>query len=384
MLLRFNPPGAALRTRSLIGLLLLGALLAAGCASTKRLPFTPEAIARANADTLGGIRYPSDHAPALATAKSAADYNVLALSGGGPDGAFGVGLLTGWSKTGTRPVFDVVTGVSTGALIAPYAFLGASEDATLGALYTGDHLKTLLQGGSTLKLLTGPNAYRNSKLKALIAENVTTEMLAAIAAEHRRGRRLFVASANLDAQQMIIWDMGAIAARGTAESQDLFETILLAATSVPLALNPVAIPIASAPAGFTETHVDASVFAHIYVGAELFPVEACLSHQRRCALHIIVHNKTVAEPQIVRWSAAGIGKRSIQTLLKASLNTRLQSTWRLAHESGVAFRMAYLDVPFDGVSPVDFDIAYMQRLYALGLGRAADPKTWLDTPPNAK
>jgi predicted acylesterase/phospholipase RssA len=363
----------------------LAALLAlAGCTSANRPAFTPDVIAQANGETLGGIRFSADAPPAIPVPASKRDYNLLALSGGGPDGAYGVGLLTGWTKSGTRPAFDVVTGVSTGALIAPFAFLGSSEDDTLRNLYTGDHLKLLLSGGSAVKLLRGPNLYRNRKLKAMIAETVTTALLADIAAEHAKGRHLYIATANLDAQRMSVWDMGAIAARATPEAQALFETILLAATSVPLALDPIALSIPGAPKGLTETHVDASVFTHIYVGEELFPIDACKARQRRCTVHVMVHSKTIAEPQTVRWSAAGIGKRSFETLLKANLNTRLQATWRLAQANGIAFRMAYLDVPFPGVSAVAFDASYMRRLYDLGLQKAANPKTWIDAPPPAR
>jgi predicted acylesterase/phospholipase RssA len=351
-----------------------------GCASITRQNFTPDIIAKANTDTLNGIRFSADAPPKLAIPDSQKDYNVLALSGGGPDGAFGVGLLAGWTKSGARPEFDVVTGVSTGALMAPFAFLGSAEDETLHNLYTGDHISVLLAEGSPAKLLLGPNLYRNRKLKAMIEANITIPILAAIAAEHNKGRRLFVATANLDAQRMTIWDMGAIAKRATPQSRKLFQTLLLAATSVPLAFDPIAIPVPGSPKGFTETHVDASVFTHLYAAEELFPINACRARARKCTLHVIVHNKAVAEPQTVRWSAIGIGKRAFETAIKANLNTRLQATWQIAKANTINFRMAYLDVPFASVSPIDFNIEYMQNLYEIGLRKGQIANTWLDTP----
>jgi predicted acylesterase/phospholipase RssA len=354
-------------------------LLLAGCASTDRPEFSADIIARASADRLNGVRYAADQPPPALQNKSDS-FRVLALSGGGPDGAYGVGLLTGWSATGTRPEFDVVTGVSTGALIAPYAFLGARKDDTLRKLYTGGHLKSLVKDGSAFHLLWRSNVYSNVRPKKMIGDNMSSAVLREIADQHRKGRRLYVATANLDAQKMMIWDMGAIAVKNTAAGDVLFRTILLAATSVPLALNPIAMPVASAPRQFTETHVDASVFALVYAGSELFPA-TCKTRQQKCSLHVIIHNKQVSEPKTVRWSAPGIGQRVLETMVKANLTTRLQATYQMTQAAGVDFRMAYLDVPFASVSPIDFNVDYMQQLFDLGLNNGRDNSTWLISPP---
>lgn len=175
----------------------------------------------------------------------------------------------------------------------------------------------------------------------------------------------------------IIWDMGAIAECG---SISLFQTVLLAAISVPVAFNPVEISPLNMPKGFFETHVDASLFAHIYATDKIFP-RACKTGQQRCNLHIIIHNKTIAEPKIVKWSAPSIAKRSLDTVVKANLNARLQSTWQMARANGISFHLAYLDVPFPSVSPIAFDIEYMQRLYELGVGKAKTLATWQGNPP---
>lgn len=182
----------------------LCALTLTGCASIKRQNFSPEIVASAGANSFKGLRFMAEEGPKFLPS-TAGDFDVLALSGGGPDGAYGVGLLAGWTKEGTRPEFDVVTGVSTGALIASFAFLGKTGDEKLHSLYTGDHLKFLLKDGSPVKLLSGPSLYKNNRLKNLIVENVTPQLLNDIAIEHRKGRRLYVATANIDAQRMIIW-----------------------------------------------------------------------------------------------------------------------------------------------------------------------------------
>ncbi|MEY2927577.1 MAG: hypothetical protein RL367_2054 [Pseudomonadota bacterium] len=360
---------------------LFASLALTGCASIKRPLETPEQVTLSATDSQGGIRFLADAPPVIVVRPGPADYNVLALSGGGPDGAYGVGLLQGWSRSGRRPVFDVVTGVSTGALIAPFAFLGSSQDEALAALYTGDQIKTILSHGSALALRGRPHMFSSAPLHKLITAQITPDLLAAIAREYRSGRSLFIATANFDAQRLTIWDMGKIADRGTPEAQAQFVTILLAATSVPLALEPVKIGAAPGITNQFETHVDANVLTHFYASEALFPIEACQTRRRQCHLYTILHNKTLANPEIVRWSAPAFAKRSVETIMKANLAAHLQESWRMAQASGVHYHLAYLDVPFAAVSPIDFDLAYMRRIYALGLEKGGQPETWRDTPP---
>jgi hypothetical protein len=365
-----------------------GLLLVTGCASIKREPLATTTVADANRTSFSGLRFPAAEAPAgiipvVADASPSGEYTILALSGGGPDGAYGAGLLAGWTETAQRPMFAVVTGISTGALMAPFAFLGSSRDSKLRDLYTGVHIQTILKNGSPLRLLRGPAIYRSKRLEQLIALNVTDDLLTAIAEEHRSGRRLYVATANLDAQQMDIWDMGAIAARATEASKDLFRKVLLSAASVPVAFSPVLFTDTDRVGAVTEAHADATIFAHFYAGSELFPND-CKAGLRRCALYIIVHNKTVAEPEIVPFRSPAVIKRSLETVIKANLNTRLLATSQMARENGIAFRLAYLDVPFESVSPIDFNLDYMRKIYSLGeiAGRRTD--TWLQAPPRDK
>jgi predicted acylesterase/phospholipase RssA len=368
-----------------IATLFLAALLA-GCASIDRPDLPPAIIALANRDAFPGIRFPAANLPANAIPDDAVSevsgkgFNVLALSGGGPDGAYGAGLLAGWTESNNRPVFDVVTGVSTGALMAPFAFLGSSRDAQLRDLYTGVHIQTILKKGSPVRLVSGPAIYKSERLKELIALNIDGPLLAAIADEHRAGRRLYVATANLDAQQMDIWDMGAIAARATPESAALFREVMLSAVSVPVAFSPELIPVDNAAEAISEAHADATVFSHIYAGPELFP-NRCKAEAPRCTLYVIVHNKTLAEPATLKFKAADVIKRSVETVIKANLNTRLLATAQMAREAGVAFRLAYLDVPFAGVSPIDFNLDYMRKIYALGESAGRRPDVWLNAPP---
>jgi Patatin-like phospholipase len=363
-----------------------GLMLLSGCASIGRTALPPEVIAHSNRTAFPGLRFPAEEASASVAAtnnQSDRPYSVLALSGGGPDGAYGAGLLVGWSASGQRPAFDVVTGVSTGALMSPFAFLGSAYDEKLRAIYTGPHIQTILAKGSVVRLIGGPAIYRSAGLRALIDANVDDALLSAIAAEHRNGRRLYVATANLDAQQMDVWDMGAIAALGTSHSKLLFREVLLSAASVPVAFSPVLIETTAGNAALTEAHADATVFSHFYMGAQLFPSD-CRSGPRRCASYIIVHNKTVAEPATLAFKAPAVIKRALETVIKANLNTRLLATAQMTRENNIAFRLAYLDVPFPGVSPVNFDLDYMRKIYTLGETAGRRPETWLDRPPKDK
>jgi predicted patatin/cPLA2 family phospholipase len=358
------------------------------CASLQRPVIAPEAIAQTNDTAFAQFRFPADKPPTFAgsftTEGNNQDYTVLALSGGGADGAFGVGLLAGWAKSARRPNFDVVTGVSTGALIAPFAFLGSARDEHLRELYTGPHLAKLLKKGSAIRLLRGPSVYSSDALRSEIAKHVTDELVAAIATEHRNGRRLYVATSNLDAQQMLIWDLGMLAATGTSESKDLIRQILLAAVSIPLAFDPVAIRTVGDDNFLSEAHSDANIFAHYYAGDELFPIEECRALRRKCELYVVIHGKIIAEPETVKWSTLAIGRRVLQTLLKASLRTQLTVTEQSTRSNNIAFRFAYLDVPFPSASPVEFDASYMKRLYEIGKSQGERPEIWESEVPKVR
>src|SRR5207253_3942476 len=167
---------------------------------------------------------------------------VLALSGGGADGAFGAGLLTGWSASGTRPQFTFVTGASAGALIAPFAFLGPSYDDTLRSVFASGEMANLLQTDS-LGALFGTSVFKTAPLRDLIARYADDNMLAAIAREYQAGRRLYVVTTNLDAQRTAVWDMGRIASSGQPNALELFRNVLTASASIPGVFSPVLIDV---------------------------------------------------------------------------------------------------------------------------------------------
>ena len=167
--------------------------------------------------------------------------NFLALSGGGGDGAFGAGILCGWTEAGTRPRFKLVTGISTGALIAPFAFLGPEYDAKLKEAYTTISDKDIYKVPGLLKLVLNlgriEGVASTEPLAGLLERIIDDNMMQAIAAEHNKGRRLLVGTTQLDAQRQVIWNMGAIAASRNPDALKLFRQVLRASASDPRGLQ---------------------------------------------------------------------------------------------------------------------------------------------------
>src|SRR5262249_33828370 len=263
------------------------ALAIAGCAAPPRVPYTQQQQASAVMPGIPDARLWADD-PAIVTGRRSVVSRVkvqqpivLALSGGGPDGAFGAGLLTGWSARGSRPQFTIVTGASAGALIAPFAFLGSRYDDTLRNVFASGEMSNLLQSdGLAGRLWDGPG--KIAPLRDLIARHIDSDMLAAIAREHQAGRRLYVVTTNLDAQRTAIWDMGKIASSGDPGALDLFRNVLTASISIPGVFPPVLIDVEAAGRRFAEMHVDGAVTTNVLIvpeavlvsGTPLFPSDA--------------------------------------------------------------------------------------------------------------
>jgi len=184
----------------------------------------------------------------------------LAISGGGANGAFGAGFLNGWTASGMRPKFKIVTGISTGALIAPMAFLGLQYDIKLEKYYTTVSTKNIMnvQGWlGIMSILTGESYASTRPLQHLIAELVDDNVLKEIAKEYANGRRLYIGTTNLDTQRFVVWDMGAIAASGCPGSLKLFRKVMLASASIPGAFPPVYFDVELNGRKYDEMHVDA-------------------------------------------------------------------------------------------------------------------------------
>jgi hypothetical protein len=228
-----------------------------------RIPFTAADQAAAVVPGFPDVRAWGDTAEGFRKVVPSSNGAWLAMSGGGADGAFAAGLLNGWTQSGKRPEFSVVTGVSIGALLAPYAFLGPKYDEDMRQSIVSITGADIFEDRPTQEsfLDTWP-------LRRFLEKRVTPELVANIAAEHRKGRRLLVVTTNADAGRRVVWDMGAIAEKGDEAAVKLFREVLLASSAIPGFFTPVLIDVEANGKKFQELHIDGSVTSPFFVGPE--------------------------------------------------------------------------------------------------------------------
>lgn len=315
-------------------------------------------------------------------------FSVLALSGGGSDGAFAGGFLQGWSQSGTRPVFTVVTGVSIGAMIAPFAFLGENYDHVLENFYTHSSAVDVYRERGLIASFFSDSLYTVEPLKALINCHITCELLEEIAQEHRRGRRLYVSTTDLDTQRLVIWDMGKIATAGTQAGLELFKQVLLASTAIPVYFPPVYIPVHTNERHFEEIHVDGGAITHVF-----FPCRA-LDHLKASfteaktqpsgsgvKLYVIVNGAYHWNSIEVEDKILPIAARSIETV---ATYQSLCDVWRLYHlsqEKNIDFYLTYIPSSYSTKRSGIFDKEDMQHLFRLGHKQGLKDHGWADSPP---
>ena len=294
----------------------------------------------------------------------------LILSSGGEDGAFGAGLLTGLTAAGKRPDYAVVTGVSTGALMAPFAFAAQRYDDALRRVYTKVSAADVFEAGRT-----GESFADSWPLGDLIAKEITPALMADIAAEHRRGRRFFVVSTDLDAERSVVWNMGAIAAHGGEDALKLFRRVLLASASIPGAFPPVLIDVEANGKRFAEMHVDGGVGGQFFVAPSA--LMASTSDYRLPATQLFIVVNTGLEPdfKVVDRFAPAILAQSVGAAVKVDTRMMLDRTYILAKRSGVEFNVATMPASFNAPSKGAFDPDYMGALFQTGYeqGRSATP-----------
>ncbi len=315
----------------------------------------------------------------------------LALSGGGGDGAFGAGILCGWTEAGTRPRFKLVTGISTGALIAPFAFLGPEYDAKLKAAYTTMSDKNVYKVTSvvTLVLTLGKvEAAANTKPLADLLERLIDEnLLQAIAAEHNKGRRLLVGTTQLDAQRLVIWNMGAIAASRHPDALKLFRQVLLASASTPVAFNPVYIKVMAAGREYDEMHVDGGVEAQVMLYGEAISFYTTkkklgpLMPNRPRKLYIIRNAQVTPEYESIKPHIWAIGPRAMTSMTKSQGMSDLYRIYVLAQRDGIDYNLAFVPVDFHPKRESEFDTKYMNQEFEMAYNLARSGYKWHKYPP---
>nr|WP_295110930.1 patatin-like phospholipase family protein [uncultured Caulobacter sp.] len=304
------------------------------------------------------------------------EFNILALSGGAAGGAYGAGVLTGLSKAGRRPDFAIVTGVSTGALIAPLAFLGPAWDERLTDAYVGGHATELLSLRRLAPAL-GPSIFKGESLDALVETFVDQEMIEAIAAEHAKGRRLLIATTNLDSQRAVVWDLGEIATHGGDEALKLFRNLLVASSSVPGIFPPKLIEVEVDGHRYQEMHVDGGV------SAPLFLMPDALLHWRnlgprfrRGRVHVIVNTVLDPSTQSTPPGVASIMARSFDTMLRFSYRQALSLAAGFCSRHNLPLSVASIPNSFEGINLLKFETDLMRGIYDAGQQQALEGGAW--------
>lgn len=309
--------------------------------------------------------------------------DTLALSGGGSDGAFGAGVLAGWTKRGDRPEFEVVTGVSAGAIIAPFAYLGPSEDEKLHAIWTQYQQDQVATPEILSGLFGGPALTSTAPLQNLIAHYVDRKFLDRIATQYKHGRILLVLTTNLDAQRPVVWNMGEIALNRSPEATKLFREVILASAAIPAAFPPVKIEVEAGGKLYDELHVDGGTTREVFISPVEAPIKAFDVLYDQPPIHryfIIKNGKAAPEQEVVKPTTLQIAGRSISTLIKSQNMGEVYHIYRTALDAGADFNFLAVPPSFDYKTHEIYDPKYQAALYAEGMkiGRRG---IWMKHPP---
>ena len=311
------------------------------------------------------------------------EHNYLAVSGGGANGAFGAGLLNGWSESETRPEFTLVTGISTGGLIAPFAYLGPEYDPQLKDIYTSYSTSDLVTQRSYLDIIRNDAIADSAPLREKIAEHVDEEMMQAIAAESRKGRQLLIGTTNLDAARPVMWNIGQIAEFETPQALELIRDIMLASASIPGAFPPVSFEVEAGGKRYEELHVDGGVTSQVFfypLGLDWRRVEEKLNVQGRPNLFIIRNAHLSPDWETVERRLGPIIGRTVSSLIRTQGIGDLVRLYLGSLRDGIDFNLASIPDDFEDTSKEPFDREYMQALFERGRMMAVEGFPWVTDP----
>jgi Patatin-like phospholipase len=389
------------RPRPLLGCALgVAALLLCGCATLDRLPAVTVAQAqKASVLDIADARFAVDDTAHInATALQVRQRRInagagsrplrfLVISGGGDDGAFGAGLLVGWSARGDRPQFDVVTGVSTGALAAPFAFLGRDYDPALQRIYSESSAADIFEARSVITVLAQDAVVDSAPLRRMIDSYVDATMVERLAAAYRAGRLLLILTTNLDQGRPVIWNIGAIAESGHPKARELIVNVLLASASIPAVFPPVMIDTMVEGQTFQEMHVDGGTIAQAF----MYPPALSLRRLARAAAPdatrpsravYIIRNGRFARPEAsIERQTLAIAKQALATMTTSSGVNDTYRMYLIAQRDGVAYNLASIDDDFDVPYKGPFDQGYMRALYDYGYNKMRGRNVWQKVPP---
>ncbi len=311
----------------------------------------------------------------------------LAISGGGSDGAYGAGLLVGWTKAGTRPTFEFVTGISAGALIAPFAYLGSAYDRQLEEIWTQYGDDNLIIKQPLAGLLGGVALADTQPLAELIAKYVDRRMLNAVAREYRKGRLLLIGTTNIDAQRPVVWNMGEIALSSDPRALQLFRDVLRASASIPGAMTPVKIGVEAHGQAHDEIHVDGGVTRQLF----LTPSALNLKHFDKYypkppvrRIYVIRNGRVVPKFKLAEPTAVALTAQSLSLLINSHASGDIYRIYTAAQRDGAEFRLAANPDALQPATQDVFDREYMQQLFDAAKTQASRGYPWLRTIPELK
>jgi hypothetical protein len=373
----------------------------AGCASLTRNPVPVDQMASAQVPGMPGVRGwggETSHWLQEDLVQSARDeredvvprnpdgsryYHVLTLSGGGAQGAFGAGFLYGWTEAGTRPKFKIVTGISTGSLIAPFAFLGSEYDGQLKEAFTTITSKNVFE--MSLPLFGGEALTSTAPLANLIERYIDEEYLTRAAQAHAAGRRLYMGTTNMDAERLVVWNMGAIAASGHSDALELFRNVMRASASLPILFPPVYFDVEVDGRRYDEMHVDGGIMTQVFfTGLSLDLVAAARDVEapvRGGSVYVIRNDKLSPVPEPIDRKLIAITGRTIAGMIKTMAVADLTRIYLVTEQVGGEFN--YVGIPDDFVwdGREAFDREEMRRLFEVGRELAKSGNPWQTVPP---
>lgn len=315
-------------------------------------------------------------------------YPALIIGGGVSNSAYGIGLLNGWAKEGSRPVFKIVTGYSSGSLIAVATFSGKESEDRLAELFTSISTKDVVRPKSVFSLLFGDSVNSSALFAKKIDDMVDADLMAKIAKEHAKGRRLYVGTSDLDAQEFVIWDMGALASKGGPDSLKMFRKIILASCSYPVMLPPVYFQVEAGGKFYDEMHGDGGVMGGIFYIYQLLEGAGSETHSSgvdpkgfKTRLYVLnccymsPHSKQVED------NLTAITSRLIETATASKMSGDTYSIYAFSKEKGWDYNLAYIPEDFKPNQKEMFDKEEMKRLFKRGYDDAVGGYKWHKAPP---
>ncbi|MBC8051369.1 MAG: patatin-like phospholipase family protein [Chitinophagales bacterium] len=364
----------------------------AACSSLPRTQFTEAEQGMAEVPGMRDVRFWADapkneieriigKAALDQAARRQGGFTYLAMSGGASDGAYGAGVMNGWTRRGDRPEFTLVSGVSAGALIAPFAFLGPDYDKPLMLAFTTGIAESLGGDGGSLLSLLGQQDVQRETLYNLVASYVDELFMRRVAEEHAKGRRLLIVTVNLDAQRAVVWNMGAIAASRHPQSLKLFRDVLTASSSIPGVFAPTRIEVTAGGRTFSELHVDGGVITPVFTVPESFILAGggVRASGPASRIFIVMNSRLSPEFEVVEAGILPLAGRSLSTLLKSQARLTLLTTLEFTRTNRFGFNLTYIDDGFPQDMKADFSAAYMSAVYEYGFRKGASEQLWQDT-----